>query len=164
MFDETKEGKDVGVGGASGVKNTRGKGGVENITEEFDQEFEYEYVSSHMNKELVFHHRPSKTLIQADLIFNLPATEQYSRASPEERKDNIWTRLFGGIQNTRGEAIWQRRFLWYGAKDRAHMQDSWRRMEKWDFVNVVPSHGDVMLGDGKEVFRRVGAWFLEGNK
>lgn len=37
-------------------------------------------VSGHVNDELVLHHAPSGTLIQADMLFNLPPTEQYSRA------------------------------------------------------------------------------------
>lgn len=49
------------------------------VDEEFDKEFQYEFVDAHPNKELVFFHKTSKTLIEADLLFNLPATEQYSR-------------------------------------------------------------------------------------
>ena len=37
-------------------------------------------VSSHANHELVAVHGPSNTLMEADVIFNLPAAEQYSRA------------------------------------------------------------------------------------
>ncbi|TVY87196.1 hypothetical protein LAWI1_G008556, partial [Lachnellula willkommii] len=53
------------------------------ISEEFDAEFEYEFVDAHPNKELVFVHKPSRTLIEADLLFNLPATEQYSRTGED---------------------------------------------------------------------------------
>lgn len=34
------------------------------------------YFSGFRNKDVAFLHSPSKTLIVADLIFNLPATEQ----------------------------------------------------------------------------------------
>ncbi|KAF4626380.1 hypothetical protein G7Y89_g11783 [Cudoniella acicularis] len=82
------------------------------VSEEFDQEFSYEYVDMHPNKELVFFHKPSKTLIEADLLFNLPATEQYSRTGIDPTTG--WaTKLFGALQNTRGDAIWQKRMLWY---------------------------------------------------
>jgi hypothetical protein len=37
-------------------------------------------VSGHVNHELVAIHHPSGTLLEADLLFNLPPTEQYSRA------------------------------------------------------------------------------------
>lgn len=49
------------------------------ISAEFDSEFQYEFLNSHQNKELVFLHQPTRTVIEADLIFNLPATEQYSK-------------------------------------------------------------------------------------
>jgi hypothetical protein len=37
-------------------------------------------VIAHTNHELVVIHHPSGTLINADMLFNLPANEQYSRA------------------------------------------------------------------------------------
>ncbi len=49
------------------------------ITPEFDADFAYEYVDAHMNRELVFFYKPDRALIEADLLFNLPPTEQYSR-------------------------------------------------------------------------------------
>jgi hypothetical protein len=37
-------------------------------------------VSAHTNDELVLHHAPTGTLVEADMLFNLPPKEQYSRA------------------------------------------------------------------------------------
>jgi len=37
-------------------------------------------VASHANHELIAIHHPSGTLLEADMIFNLPPNEQYSRA------------------------------------------------------------------------------------
>lgn len=37
-------------------------------------------VSAHVNHELTAIHHPSGTLLEADLLFNLPPKEQYSRA------------------------------------------------------------------------------------
>jgi hypothetical protein len=37
-------------------------------------------VSSHVNDELIAIHHPTGTMLEADILFNLPATEQYSRA------------------------------------------------------------------------------------
>lgn len=51
------------------------------VDEEFDSCFEYEFVDGHMNKELVFNYKPDRTLIEADMIFNLPATEQFSKTN-----------------------------------------------------------------------------------
>jgi len=39
------------------------------------------YFSGFKNKDVAFLHSPSKTLIVADLIFNLPATEQVMQCS-----------------------------------------------------------------------------------
>ncbi|KFY86863.1 hypothetical protein V500_07344 [Pseudogymnoascus sp. VKM F-4518 (FW-2643)] len=81
------------------------------ISEEFDRDFEYEYVPEHMNKELVFCYKPDRTLIVADYLFNLPATEQYSRAGEPANK-GIMTKLFGALMSTHGRAMGQRRYLW----------------------------------------------------
>jgi len=37
------------------------------------------YFSGYKNKDVAFLHSASKTLVQADLLFNLPAKEQYSK-------------------------------------------------------------------------------------
>lgn len=125
-------------------------------------EFKIEYVHSHVNKELAFLHIPTKTLIQADLIFNLPATEQYSR-SPESATSGFFTKLFNGLQNTSGSATWQKRFIWFGAagKDRAGFAESVKRIDAWDFDRMISCHGDVIEKEGKVVWRKVMGWFLE---
>lgn len=51
-----------------------------------------------------------------------------------------------------------------GAKDRSGFGDSLRRINGWGFVNLVPCHGETVLGEGKEVFEKVAGWFLEGKK
>lgn len=38
------------------------------VDTEFDSEFDYEYVGSHANKELVMCHRPDRTLIEAEYV------------------------------------------------------------------------------------------------
>lgn len=81
------------------------------VDPEFDSEFEYEYVGSHANKELVFCHKPDRTLIEGDMMFNLPAKEQYSRTG-EDPSGGILTKMFIGMQNMMGTALWQKRFLW----------------------------------------------------
>ncbi|KAL2062391.1 hypothetical protein VTL71DRAFT_6657 [Oculimacula yallundae] len=138
---------------------------TQKVTPEFDAEFSYEFVDAHPNKELVFFHRPSKTLIEADLLFNLPATEQYSKSG--DSAETGWvTKLFVGIQNTRGEATWQKRMLWYvfSKGDRGAFNESVARIDKWGFENLVPAHGDSLVGDGKGVWSKVMQWHLQGKK
>lgn len=137
------------------------------ISEEFDKEFDYEYVETHPNKEIVFNHRPSKTLIQADLIFNLPATEQYSKTPGQDASSGWATGLFTKLTSIKGSAIWHKRLLWYGMVKKGNREafgDSMKRINAWDFENMVPCHGDSILGDGKGVFQKVMGWYLEGVK
>lgn len=135
------------------------------IDPDFDAEFDYEYVDAHLNKEIVFFHRPSKTLIQADLLFNLPATEQYSRTG--EQANTGWaSRLACHLQNTAGDVFWQKRILWYliSSSDRPGFNKSMQRINSWGFENLIPCHGDSILRDGKGVFERVMQWHLQAKK
>lgn len=135
------------------------------IDEAFDKEFDAEYVHGHANKELVFNHRPSRTLIEADLLFNLPAHEQMSKTG-EDPQSGLLTQLFNKINNTRGSAIWQKRFIWYGisAGDRPAFNRSVARMEKWDFDRLIPCHGDVIETGAKGIFQKIFEWHLEAAK
>lgn len=132
------------------------------VSEEFDREFDFEYVHSHMNKELVFNHKPSRTLIEADLIFNLPATEQMSRTG-ESATSGLLTKLFTGINHTQGSAVWQKRFIWYGpsSADRPAFNKSVARIAAWDFDRIIPCHGDVIETGGKGVFEKIMEWHLK---
>lgn len=46
------------------------------VDPEFDSEFDYEYVGSHANKELVFLHKPDRTLIEAEYGFSQSMSPQ----------------------------------------------------------------------------------------
>lgn len=135
------------------------------IDPEFDREFDYEYVGSHANKELVFCHKPDKTLIEADMMFNLPANEQFSRTG-EASTSGFLTRVFIGMQNTMGPATWQKRFLWYIASsgDRSGFSQSAQKIASWDFDRIIPCHGDVIESGGKGIFKKVFEWHLQGQK
>ncbi|KAH0537421.1 hypothetical protein FGG08_005774 [Glutinoglossum americanum] len=132
------------------------------IDPEFDAEFDYEYVYGHVGKELVFNYKPEKTLIEADLMFNLPAKEQYSRGG-ETNGSGLLTKLFTSINSTYGAATWQKRFIWYASssKDRPAFNRSIARIEKWDFDKIVMCHGDVIESGGKGIFRKVFEWHLQ---
>lgn len=133
------------------------------IDPDFDREFDYEYVGSHANKELVFNHQPNRTLITADMVFNLPAYEQYSRTGVAAT-EGLLTKFFTSFQNTRGAATWQQRFVWYVASkdDREGFGRSCRTIASWDFDRLIPCHGDVIETAGKGIFQKVMAWHLKG--
>jgi hypothetical protein len=131
------------------------------VDEEFDREFDYEYVPGHGNKELVFNFRRDKTLIEADMLFSLPAIEQYSK-SKESPHSGFLTGLLNGGGNIAGPALWQRRMLWYGiAVDRQSFNQSVARIDKWDFDRIIPCHGDVIESGGKGAWRNVMKWHLD---
>lgn len=133
------------------------------VDEEFDSEFDHEFVPGHANKELVFNFKRDRTLIEADLLFNLPADEQYSK-SDENPRSGILSRFFTAMQGTTGGALmWQRRLIWYGisAGDRTSFNKSIAKIDKWDFDRIIPCHGEVIETGGKGVFRDVMKWHLE---
>ncbi|KAK3996322.1 hypothetical protein QBC44DRAFT_318720 [Cladorrhinum sp. PSN332] len=139
---------------------------TEKVDEDFDRDFEYEYVDGHANKELVFHYKPDRVLIEADLMFNLPATEQYSRVPESEKpKPGFLGNFFMGLQSTEGEAKGMKRFLWYAvSKDKASFNESVKRIGTWGFDSIVPCHGETIVGGGKAVFEKVFEWHLAGKK
>lgn len=131
------------------------------ISDEFNKEFEVEYVYGHGSKEVVFLHKPSCTLIEGDLLFNLPAREQYSKTG-ESATSGILTKLVRPLLSTAPPATWQRRFAWYvlSQEDRGAFSESMKRIDKWEFNRLIPCHGDVIESGAKGVFRTVFGWFL----
>jgi len=131
------------------------------VDADFDAEFDIEYIPAHLNNEIAFLHKPSKTLIEADVFFNLPATEQFSKTGTAAGA-GILTKLFSSLNNTAGSAVGQKRFLWYAISsgDRKGFNESVGRIAKWDFDTVVPCHGDVIETGGKAVFDKVFEWHL----
>ena len=151
-----------------------GKEGVSakyGVDEEFDKVFDATFVPAHANKELVFnYHDPDEggkgTLVTADLLFNLPAKQQYEK-SPESATTGILTRLFTLINGTGPSQIkWQRYFIWYAisAGDRKGFGKSVKEIEGWSFDRIVPCHGNVVRENGRALFRSVFDWHLSDGK
>lgn len=138
-----------------------------NVDAAFAADFDVEFVGSHPNKEVVLLYKPDRVLIQADLMFNLPAIEQYSRVPAAEKTSHaLLNRIFEGANNTSGDAKGLKRFLWYviSRGDRAGFNESVRRINDWDFDTIVPCHGETIMGGGKELFRKAFEWHLQGRK
>ncbi|KAI1080232.1 hypothetical protein F5B20DRAFT_119598 [Whalleya microplaca] len=137
------------------------------VSEEFAADFEVAYVDAHANKELVLFYKPDRVLIQADLMFNLPAIEQYSKVPEAEKKSHGFiNRFFESCNSTSGEAKGIKRFLWYAisARDRAGFNESIKVIDTWDFNTIIPCHGETIEGNGKEIFGKVFEWHLKGHK
>lgn len=139
------------------------------IAPDFDADFGLVYFDMHPNKEIVLLYRPDNVLIEADLLFNLPAAEQYQRVDPATRRGapgraNLANRLFQSFMRTDGELVWPRRFQWHVASrsNRARFDEGLRVVDRWPFATIIPCHGEVIDKDAKAVFRRVFTWHLAG--
>ncbi|RMZ84690.1 hypothetical protein DV737_g942, partial [Chaetothyriales sp. CBS 132003] len=133
------------------------------LAPEFRDEFDVEYFDAHANKELVFVHKPSRTMIEADLVWNLPAIEQFSKTGIDPQS-GFFTKLFGGFFNLDGDMTWQKRFWWYAAasNDRSSYKASLDRVAKWDYDRIIPCHGEVIETGGKKIVDELGDWFTSG--
>ncbi|KAF1986489.1 hypothetical protein K402DRAFT_376980 [Aulographum hederae CBS 113979] len=132
------------------------------VDADFDSDFDYEFVDGHMNKELVFNYKPDGTLIEADLMFNLPATEQFSKVPNTDASSGFLTKRFIGLNNTQGAAMGQRRFIWHTiATNRPSYNKSMSKINGWNFDRIIPCHGDVIETGGKGIFQKIMEWHLE---
>ncbi|THU80656.1 hypothetical protein K435DRAFT_785353 [Dendrothele bispora CBS 962.96] len=99
------------------------------------------YFSGFKNKDVAFFHPASKTMIQADLLFNLPPTEQYSKSKSSGKVPGF---------STFGPSSWLHSKVTSAlAVDNA-----------WDFDRIIPCHGDVIEKDGNKAWREVYKSFL----
>ncbi len=91
--------------------------------------------------EVVFLHRPSQTLLCADLLFNV------------QRPENLQTKLVLSAMGTKGRFAMSRAWKLF-ARDRRAFAESLTRMLAWDFVRVIPAHGDVLETDAHAATER----------
>lgn len=102
--------------------------------------------------EVVFLHRGSRSLLVTDLLFNVTAPDGWMAA--------LMLRVLG-IYKRLGPS---RLLRWLLTKDRRALKAGVERMLAWDFVRVLPGHGDVFeAGDPGSARQRVRAslgWVL----
>jgi hypothetical protein len=107
-------------------------------------------------QEVVFLHHASRSLIVSDLLFNLVPPL------------NAATRLLTTLTGVRGRLAMSRvwRLLVRGRAARAALASSLQRLLAWDFVRLLPAHGEVFeASDGAETVRQTRAalaWGLTG--
>ncbi len=98
--------------------------------------------------ELVFFHKPSKTLILTDLACNVGPD-----SAPGLR---TWVKLngqYGVFGPTRAVKMM--------FKDKARAQRSLLQVVNWDFDKVVLAHGDIVTEQAKVKFMRAFQWLLD---
>jgi len=128
------------------------------LPEELAADIEVEYFDAHANKEIVVLHREDKTLITADLMFNLPPNEQFSKAEVDATS-GFWQRFAALAASINGNG--QQRFLWHVlAKDKASFSESAKMVNTWSFNKIIVAHGDVIETGGKELYEQLFAWHL----
>ncbi len=103
--------------------------------------------------ESVFFHRASRTLICTDLLFNI--------RQPATRATAMLLTLMGTKGRLAMSRVWRRY-----AKDRSALKASIERLLDWEFVRVIPAHGDVFdgtqatRGDVRAATRAALTWML----
>ena len=99
--------------------------------------------------EIAFYHRPSRSLIVADLLFNL------------SEKDAWITRVMGSLVIGPYPGCRFPRLYWPAVIDRERLRASLERVLNWDFDRIIVGHGAVVQYEGKEVFREAFQWLLK---
>jgi hypothetical protein len=141
--------------------NSNEKNAALSIVKDLASEFDVKYIDSVVSHKLVLLHRPSRTLLEADLLFNGPATEKFSQLgkppTPGMFEHSFCTIIQPNILPY-GRSVW----LGIGAKDCTELAWSLERINSRDFDRLVPCHRDIIDTGAKEVFRHAFDWFLEG--
>ncbi|KAJ7669288.1 hypothetical protein DFH06DRAFT_1267393 [Mycena polygramma] len=109
-------------------------------------ETKYGYFSGHKNKDVAFFHPKSATLVTADLIMNMPGTEQYSKSAVSGRFPfyGLLAKPYSWIQSKHAAAM---------AVDPVAMKRDAKTGAAWDFSRIIPCHGDVIEEGGQKVWR-----------
>lgn len=107
----------------------------------FEDDIQSCFFSGFKNKDVAFFHPESKTLVQADLLFNLPCYEQYSKSKMP---------AFGNLK----PSSWMHQKLVASlAADKEAMKRDATTVANWGFERIIPCHGDVIEKDGNKAWR-----------
>jgi hypothetical protein len=98
--------------------------------------------------EVVFFHRPSRTLILCDLAFNFGP-----RAAAPTRLLMKLLRSYGRLGPSTLDPLLIR--------DRRAARESLVRILAWDFDRIIVAHGDVLESGGHEILRQGYSWLLD---
>jgi len=118
----------------------------------FEDELDYCYFSGFKNKDVAFLHKPSKSLIEADLLMNLPCIEQYSKSKTSNMLRGV------GL----GPSSWiHSRITGSLGTDKAAMKRDAKTVAGWDFDRIIPCHGDVIEKNAKKAWEDTFKAFLD---
>ncbi|KAK0449581.1 uncharacterized protein EV420DRAFT_1646907 [Desarmillaria tabescens] len=119
----------------------------------FEDEIKHCYFSGLINKDVAFLHEASKIMIHADLLLNLPGTEQYSKSSASGKVP-----IIGSLDH---EAWLHPRFTWSMGINKEAMKNAVKTVDGWDFQRIIPCHGDVIEKDAKQAWKDAYKFLLD---
>ncbi|VEU21556.1 DEKNAAC102336 [Brettanomyces naardenensis] len=129
-------------------------------------DFQFVYVPSHQNHELVLYVPSQKTILEADLFFNL----QYSGHRVPESE--LYNEQFGGKDPQTGIYGWITKKAFTSGtylngklsgaviKDVPAAKKAIEATLTWDFDKIIVCHGDTIDKDGKSVWKKAFAGLL----
>jgi len=117
----------------------------------FEGDIQSCFFSGYKNKDVAFFHPESKSLIQADLLFNLPGYEQYSKSKIP----------FFGLPSLKPSSWIHQKIIVGLGVDKAAMKRDATTIANWDFERIIPCHGDVIEKEGKKAWRQAYQPFLD---
>ncbi|KIJ27073.1 hypothetical protein M422DRAFT_236237 [Sphaerobolus stellatus SS14] len=118
----------------------------------FEDEIQACYFSAFRNKDVAFNHIASKSLIEADLLLNLPATEQYSKVQKKPLLFSLKLSPFSWLHQ---------KFVWFVGENVETMKQDIQTVASWDFERIIPCHGDTIEEKAKEAWRSAYAAYLK---
>ncbi|THH05012.1 hypothetical protein EW145_g5114 [Phellinidium pouzarii] len=119
----------------------------------FEEEIKTCYFSGFQNKDIAFNHVASRTLIEADLLFNLPPREQYSKSKSSPN--------FPPLSGLNPFSWAHKQLVWSSGKDKEASKRDAETVASWDFDRIIPCHGDIIESGGKKAWMEAYKWYIE---
>jgi len=117
----------------------------------FEDEIKSCHFTGFKNQDVAFYHPATKVMVTADLIFNLPATEQYSK-SKSSGKTPVSMGPTGWIHSRLVSSL--------GLNKEAMKRDA-QTVAGWDIEKIIMCHGDVIEKDGDKAWRAAYKFYLD---
>lgn len=119
--------------------------------------FEFVFLPKHGNQELVMLDKQSKTVFEADLLFNLRSDQPMEQFCPELGYPLNFNPHWGWSYISRylNPDSTVGRFLFNKLVNTAESATGLKNIYLWDFDKIVMSHGNVIEKNGKEEFKKV---------
>ncbi|KAI8939843.1 hypothetical protein NX059_003580 [Plenodomus lindquistii] len=125
---------------------------------DFAHDFETVLFEGFITYCVAWYHKPTKTLIQSDLLMNLPCTEQYR---PSSAAMGPFSREFA--KRAHPQSVFAKSLNYYIATvDYTLMRRDAKKVAEWDFDRIIVCHGDVIEHNGKSAWLNLYAWYLDG--